>query len=177
MTEERTSETSEPIEGETPAVGTQERTVEQVEAEYRARQAGKDREAQALRDQLARYQAAETERTAAENARRTAELGEVEALKQQLEQERTGRVLDTRAARYPFAAETLSTEALLAMDDAKLTALESRLAPTGARPPQRVDPNTPPRPSTNVPPAEKSIEDLKADLKNLTPEFISSLRG
>lgn len=176
MTEERTSETETPSGEETPPVGAQERTVEQVEAEYRGRISGKDREAQALRDQLARYQAAETERTAAEQAARTAELGEVESLRQQLAQEQTGRVLDTRTARYPFAAETLSTEALLAMDDAKLSALEQRLAPTGARPAPRVDPNTPPRVPVGAP-AEKSTDDLKADLKNLAPEFIASLRG
>jgi hypothetical protein len=107
VTEQGTSESEQPI-GQ--PVGSEARTVEQVEAEYRARQAGKDRENQALRDDLARYQAAEQQRTAQVEAQRTAELGEAETLRRQLAEERAARVIDTRRARFPNAADALDEE-------------------------------------------------------------------
>ena len=176
MTEERTSEPTQPI-GDQPPVGGETRTVEQVEAEYRSRQAGKDREAAALRDELARYKAAEDRQKAEAEARRTAELGEVEALKRQLAEEQSGRLMDARKARFPHAADVLDTSALAAMDEAKLAALEERLTPRGSAPPQRVDPNSPPRTPAQGVPQPKSEAELRADLERLAPEFIESLNA
>lgn len=177
MTEERASGTQPPIgEPTSPPVGEAGRTVEQVEAEYRQRQAGKDRENAALRDELARYQTAEQQRTAAADAAKAAELGETEALKRQLAEERAGRVIDTRRARFPNAADALEDGVLAAMDESKLAALESRLvSPQRAGIAGYVDPNSPPRVPPNGIAAPKTEADLRADLERLAPEFVTSL--
>jgi hypothetical protein len=135
-----------PPQGEAP-VGSEGRTIEQVEAEWRQRQAGKDREAQALRDRLAAYEAAEAQRKAADEQRRTAELGEVEALRRQLAEERSAAAVALRKVQFPNAADVLDPSALAAMDEAKLAALETRLgAPArGAAPAAVIDPNAPTR--------------------------------
>ena len=179
MTEERTSETTQPIsDGAPELVGGDARTVEQVEAEYRARQAGKDRENEALRQELARFKATEAQRTTEAEQRRTAELGEVEALKRQLAEERQARTSEVRSVRFPNAADVLDPSALAAMDEAKLAALEERLAPkrvqgtAGAV----IDPNSPPRNPPQGTPQEKSVEDLKADLAKYAPDFVQELQ-
>ena len=171
MTEERTSEITQPI-GE--PVGGETRTVEQVEAEYRARQAGKDRENAALRDELRRLQTADEQRKAQADAARTAELGEAETLKRQLAEERAGRVIDTRRARFPNAADALDDGVLAAMDEAKLAALESRLAPRGGTT-GYVDPNSTPRNPPNGIAAPKTEAELRADLERLAPDFVNEL--
>lgn len=181
MTEQRTSEGQAPI-GEgtaqppAPPVGEATRTVEQVEAEYRARQAGKDRENAALRQELDRYKAADAQRQTEAEARRTAELGEVEALKRQLAERDTAHASEVRSIRFPNAADVLDASALAAMDEAKLVALEERLRPAGGRKPEPyVDPNAPPRNPPQGQPGPRSTSDLKADLERMAPEFIDSM--
>jgi hypothetical protein len=173
VTEQGTSDSQQPI-GD-PPVGDGGRTVEQVEAEYRARQAGKDRENQTLRDELARYQTAEQQRAAQAEAQRTAELGEAETLRRQLAEERAARVIDTRRARFPNAADALEDGVLAAMDEAKLAALETRLAPRSGGMAGYVDPASPPRNQPNGVAAPKTEAELRADLARLAPEFVDSL--
>lgn len=152
------------------------RTVEEVEAEYRNRISGKDREAQALRDELARLKENEQRRQSVAEAQRVAELGEVEALKRQVAEERAARISDTRRARYPQASETLGDEVLAAMDEGRLAALEARLTPEArSAPPPRIDANSPPRNPPAGQRGEPSIEELRAELQRLTPEYIASL--
>lgn len=181
MTEQRTSEGTAPIGEATqappaePPVGEPTRTVEQVEAEYRARQAGKDRENAALRTELDRYKSAETQRMTEAQQRQAAELGEVEALKRQLAEEKAGRVSEVRSVRFPNAADVLDPSALAAMDEAKLVALEERLRPKGTKPESYVDPNSPPRHPAQGQPGPKSVADLKADLERMSPEYVTQL--
>lgn len=178
MTEQRTSEGTSPI-VETPQgqpVGEATRTVEQVEAEYRARQAGKDRENAELRKELDRYRQVETQRQTEAEQRRAAELGEVEALKRQLAEKDAAHTSEIRSVRFPFAADVLDASALAAMDEAKLAALEERLRPAGGRKPEPyVDPNSPPRVPAQGQPGPRTSADYKADLERLAPEFIESL--
>lgn len=178
MTEQRTSEGQPPIGDPTQGtpVGDATRTVEQVEAEYRARQAGKDRENQALRQELERYKAADTQRQTEAEQRRAAELGEVEALKRQLAEREAAHLSELRSVRFPNAADVLDPGALAAMDEAKLTALEERLRPKGgAKPEPYVDPSSPPRTPPQGQSGPRSSSDLKADLERMAPEFIDSL--
>lgn len=175
MTEERASETTQPITDE--VVGGETRTIEQVEAEYRSRQAGKDRENEALRQELARYKTAESQRMAEADQRRTAELGEVESLKRQLGEERAQRIVEVRSARFPNAADVLDPSALAAMDDAKLIALEERLAPKRVQGSGVMDPNAAPRNPPQGAPHEKTVDELKADLERYAPDFVETLRS
>lgn len=175
MTEERASEDTQPI-GEQP-VGSEPRTVEQVEAEYRSRQAGKDRENAALRAELDRYKQTEAQRNAEAEQRRAAELGEVESLKRQLAEEKAGRTIEVRSTRFPNAADVLDAGALAAMDEAKLVALEERLAPKRAQGSGVMDPNSPPRNPAQGVPQEKTLEDLQADLARYAPDFVERMRS
>lgn len=174
MTEERTSDTSQPI-GE-PPVGQPVRTVEQVEAEYRQRQAGKDRENEALRQELERYKSAEASARTEAEAKRAAELGEIESLKARLTESEQARALEARRFRFPAAADALDPSALMAMDEARLAGLESRLTAKAPAPPQYVDPNRPPaNPPVPAQTGPKTSDELKADLKRFAPEFIAQL--
>jgi hypothetical protein len=177
MTDEQPSgqaESSAPPEEE--PVASLARTVEDVEAEYRSRISGKDKEAQALRAEIARLSEKDRATQAVAEAQRAQELGEVEALRRQLSEERAQRVVDTRRARYPQASETLGDDVLAAMDEGRLAALEARLTPEArSAPPPRIDANSPPRNPPAGQRGEPSIEELRAELQRLTPEYIASL--
>jgi hypothetical protein len=176
VTEERTSEVQQPI-GDQPPVGAEPRTVEQVEAEYRARQAGKDRENEALRAELQRFKDAEARTRDEAESKRIAEQGEIESLKARLTESEQTRALEARRYRYPNASDALDPSALMAMDEAKLQGLEARLTVKGAAAPAPyVDPNTPPRnPTAPQPTGPKSSDELKADLERYAPDYQSYL--
>jgi hypothetical protein len=161
-------------------------TPEQIEAIWKNRVAGKDRahaaSEAALRDQIAELntrlagkQAVDAENmTEVERANARAEAAEQRA--QAAEQQR---LLDVRSVKYAAAAEALDDPAQLAtMDEAKLAALNARLAgdetPT---PPPVIDPNAARRPGSTPPaaPKDRSIEQLESDLKDQAPAFSESL--
>ena len=177
--------TAEEVEAEVAATG---RTVEEVEAIWKNRIAGKDRahaaEAATLRQQIE----AANQRAAAAEARKAAEdaanMTEAEQWKakaeenaRELERERQTRILEVRSTKYSAAAEHLDEGALVAMDEAKLAALNARLqGDEPPPPPPIVDPNTPRRPSTAPPaPRERSVEELEADLRKHEPAFQAGL--
>jgi hypothetical protein len=156
----------------------QQRTPEQVEAEWQAKQTALGRahaaETQVLRDQVKALQAAQTPATgdgSASEAELKRQLAEAQKTLQQREQEYTAGL---RAAKYPHAAEALDPTALAAMDEAKLAGLNERLAPQQSRP-FGVDPSTPPREVGEKPFEEKSLAELKADLVKYSPQFAAEI--
>lgn len=163
-------------------------TAEQVEALWKNRVSQKDKahaaETRALRERLDAFekQAQERERKAQEqrlsqmtDAQRAA--AEVEALRKQLEDERSARVIDTRKAKYPSITAELGDEVVAVMDEGRLAALEARFAAPAAPPPPTVfDPNSAPRTPTSGGSKEKTSEELKAELARMAPEFLTSLR-
>lgn len=158
-------------------------TVQQVEAEYKARLSGKDKahaaEVAELRRQLEAAQQTGTS-AATETQQATAT---VEELKRQLAEaqnankQQAQRYEQTlRSTKYPHAAEALDPQTLATMDEAKLAGLNARLAPSSPAPaPGRVDPSTPAREAAPKPTTEKSVEELKADLAKYGPQFAASL--
>jgi len=176
MTDEQPSGQAESSAPPEEPVAPAARTVEDVEAEYRSRISGKDREAAALRAEIARFTERDRAQQAVTEAQRAQELGEVEALKRQLAEERSAHVVDTRRARYPQASETLGDDVLAAMDEGRLAALEARLTPEArSAPAPRIDTNTPPRQPAQGQRVEPTIEDLRAELQRLAPEYVASL--
>ena len=169
-----------------------ERTVAEVEAIWKNRVSGKDKahaaEVEALRKHnetlQSRLSAVEKEALSKETVSGSeAELwkGKATELEAQLAQERQARITETRAAKYPYAAEMLGVEGMASMDEGKLAGLNARLSDEGGDvpPPPVIDPNSAPR-SAATPPTplrEKSVADLKGDLERLSPEFEAGLRG
>jgi hypothetical protein len=170
---------------EAPAEGSQqEATVEQVEAEWRNRVSQKDRahaaEAKTLRQQIAALEAeakASDGRTASEQ---DAVKLENERLRKQLAERDIAYALAVRKAKYPGAADALDPEVFVAMDEAKLAGLESRLTPgaleEGPLATRTMVPATAPR-TTAVPKplSEKTSAELEADLARLAPDFLRQL--
>jgi len=105
---------------------------------------------------------------------------QIKSLNEQLAAERNGRAIDARKARYPNAAEVLGDPALVAADEEKLAALETRLTAgqtqaAPSQPPSLIDPNSSVRTSQagqSQDPREKTVEQLKAELQQYSPEFI-----
>lgn len=159
----------------------QQRTPEQVEAEWQAKQTALGRahaaETQVLRDQLKAAQAAQTPATgdsSASEAELKRQLADAQKTLQQREQEYTAGL---RAAKYPHAADALDPTALAAMDEAKLAGLNERLAPQPASRSFGIDPSTPPRAVGEKPIEEKSLAELKADLVKYGPQFAAELNA
>lgn len=155
-----------------------DRTREAVEAEYRARIAGKDRahaaEVQRLNDELNKARQEAAKAGGIESLQQ-----EQQRLQRELEEERAGRLADARKARFPGAAELLG-DTVATLDEERLTALENRLANSGGSQPQSA-PSTPlsnmaARPTGQErAPDQKTREELLADLERLSPEFLASL--
>lgn len=177
------------VEGAADEVTNSQRTPEEIEAIWKNRIAGKDRahaaEAATLRQQVEeanrraaaaearKQQEEEADMSEADQWKRKAE--EAERRAEQVERQR---VLDVRNAKYAAAAEHLDESALLAMDEAKLAALDARLRDVDAPPPPLVDPNTPRRSSNaSTEPRERSIAEMEEDLKRHAPAFEERLRG
>lgn len=183
------TEPTEPTEAEVSEVtATEPRTPEEIEAIWKNRVAGKDRahaaETATLRQQLEQER---RQREALENQRsaeQAGQLSEAEQWKQKAEAAEARaaeiekqRILDVRTAKYGAAAEALDETVLVAMDEAKLAALNARLSGEEAPPAPVIDPNQPRRPTASAPSREKGIEELEADLKKYEPEFRATLEG
>lgn len=176
------------VEAKADEVTNPQRTPEEIEAIWKNRIAGKDRahaaEAATLRQQVEeanrRAAAAEARKAAEDEANMTdAEQWKrkAEEAERRAEQVERQRVLDVRSAKYAAAAEHLDESALVAMDEAKLAALNARLSDVEAPPPPLVDPNTPRRSSnSSSAPRERSIEEMEDDLKRHEPAFSERLR-
>jgi hypothetical protein len=178
-----TGAAAEPVVNETTS--TTPSSVEEVEAQWRNRMSQLDKahnaEVEALRRTLADREAAEAKRRGELEQVRLAGLSEAERVaaerdqyKTLLEQERVGRVIDTRKARYPAAAQNLGDDVLAQMDEGRLAALETRLAGQTVNPPSLIDPNSAVRNTTPSAPAgdgSRTSDELKADLAKYGPEF------
>lgn len=201
MADETTQASGQPVTGtEPPATGeandqspttvTPALTLEELDAQWRNRMSGKDKahkaESDSLRSQNAALQAQLEKDRSEREAARLAGMSEAErvaaerdALKTQLEEERRARVVDTRKAKYPNIAADFDDEVIAAMDEAKLAALNERLAaaPQAGTPPSLIDPNSSARtlPAGQKPVSEKTREELIADLKEQSPSFVASL--
>lgn len=162
-----------------PAVVPPTRTLEEVDAEWRGRMSGKDKahdaETSKLREQIAALQG--TNGTAAGQAGEAATeaqryKAQAEAATKELEDLRRSAAVEVRSAKYPHAAEQLGDPAVIAvMDEAKLAALDARLAPA-PRSVSRIDPSQPPRAAPEDPNRQKTSAELKADLKAYAPEWM-----
>lgn len=159
---------SAPADATAPAVAPTERTLEQVEAEWKNRLSGKDK-----------AHAAEVAALRAEATKGSVAVTELERLKAEkatsdeaLAAERAGRVIDSRKTQFPNAAQTLGDDILAQMPEDRLVALEQGLAgggnaPTGGA---GILANTAQRSTAAAPAREKSTAELKADLLNMPYE-------
>jgi hypothetical protein len=144
-------------------------------------------ETRVLRDQLAALQAAAAGTTAkasqtvaatSEEAARWKAAADANA--KALAEERQLRIVETRAAKYPFAAESIGDPGVLvAMDEARLAGLNERLAPPAA--PTRkgvMDPNGSGRTMAagEVPLKDKTPEQLKDDLVKYAPDWVRQIK-
>jgi hypothetical protein len=105
------------------------------------------------------------------------EAARLRELEQQLENERQARKIDSLKAQYPLAASTLG-DGIAYMEPAKLAGLEAALD-NGTSSAPIIDPNSAGRRgamSAPKPMAEKSIDELKSELKALTPAYQQMLR-
>ncbi len=166
--------------GESTQSATQ--TVEEVEAIWRNRVSGKDRahnaEIATLKSQIRALEAQQSASAGKDDSGPDPRDEELTRLRRELDTERASRIMDARKAKYPFAADTLDDATMAAMPEEKLAALNARLDDTSDEAPRRT-PNDPNRATrrTNQPtsPDEKSIDDLKSDLRKYEGEFINSL--
>lgn len=160
------------------------RTVEEVEAEYKARISGKDRAhaetEKVLREQIAALQAAPTIGSDGQPVANSQREAQLEAL---LAEERQARVLDSRKAKFPAAAETLDDRALAIMDEAKLAGLQARLegtvTPVVDNPADFIAPTSPVRqPAAPVKSYdEMTVEELNAEAAKIAPAFVAGLNS
>lgn len=160
------------------AAGQPPRSVEEVEAYYRARQSGIDRahnaETASLKAQIAALQGGPA---SAPPAGETAEAVQVRQLTEELARVNAARQAESLRSQYPYAAGVLG-DSLTSLPPEKLDAIEA-LGDNGTR---RVDPNMAPRQRTGVqsqaqrPLSEKSKEELLADLKRTAPAFQEAMR-
>ena len=142
-------------------------------------------ETRVLREQLAAAQAAAAQTTQAatqETSTLSAEAQQFKRLaeeaQQALQQEKQARIVDTRAAKYPFAAESLGDPSVLAaIDEAKLAGLNARLGGITKAPPL-MDSNGAARgvPATEKPMGQKTSADLKKDLARYGPQWAAEVR-
>lgn len=144
-------------------------TPEAIEQFWRNRQSQSDKahaaEAAALRERIQQLEQSSSTgpRTAGDQSEDSNAL--IEQLRSQLAEEKQLRVTETRAAKYPYAAEALDEVALSQMDEGKLANINQRLAP----PSFGVDRNNPARSRDGgqKPISEMSTQELKEHLKTL----------
>jgi hypothetical protein len=144
-------------------------------------------ETRVLREQLAAATAAtgQTTQTAAQTVEQAAQeaarwKAQAEANAKETEKERQLRIAETRAAKYPFAAESLGDPGvLMTMDEARLAGLNERLAPPAPTTRKGVmDANGAGRTVTpgEVPIGEKTTQQLKDDLVKYAPDWVRQLQ-
>lgn len=158
-------------------------SVEEVEAIWKNRIAGKDRahnaEVAALRANLAAAEARAAQKAPISGDESEPNEWQVkyEAEAKARADERTAHQAEVRAAKYPLAAEALETGVLAQMDEGKLAALNARLDSGEQPPPSRIDPSQPPKrtPDAPKPTNERGIGELESDLKRYSPEYIDRI--
>lgn len=179
--------TTEPV--VTEPAETQPRTVEEVEAEYKARISGKDKahaaEAEALRQENARLKEADDLRRKAEEEARTANMTadqraqeHIKTLTQQMEDKDRAHMVELRKIKYPTVASELDEAVLLVTDESKLAGLEAKLSGSTAAvpPPSLIDPNSSVRQNGTTPDVrEKTTDELKADLAKQSAAFAEEI--
>jgi len=152
---------------------TPERTVEAVEAEYRARLSGKDRahaaEKKALEDRIRELSTADQQRKDGqmdEAAQLRAQLTAAEERAKVAEQQAQQASIEARKARFPHAVEALGDDLVASASEEKLASLENRLKGGAAGDDQPILSNGSARPAGDpVKPTEaKTREELRADL-------------
>jgi hypothetical protein len=169
------SPTGEGDAGSTPnGVESQPKTVEEVEAFWRNRFSARDKahnaETAALKAQMEAMQKAPATPPQGE----TPEAARVRELEAELERERQARATASLAVKYPDAAGVLG-DLIATLPEEKIAAINAVAAGGGAI----IDPNSAGRRgamSAPKPMSEKSIDDLKSELKALTPAYQQMLR-
>lgn len=164
-------------------------TVEERDAFWQARMSGKDRAHNAELGQVRQDFEAQIAalRTPAAPPNETPEAARIRELEQQVATEQRARVVTEYRAKYPYAAAMLGDE-IVKLSEAKVAALDAgRLdAPTGDQATNGagfpiIDPNSAPRRPAGMPAtkpnADKSIEELEADLRAMTPAYQAALRA
>jgi len=163
-------------------------TPEDIEAYWRNRQSGSDKahseETRVLREQLAVAQAAADAKVEA-GASSDDVVGELRRqnadLQQQVKQTEAQRLVDTRRAMYPAAAEALADNQLVAsMDEGRLAALNVKLTDEANPPPGAplMDGNNPARPG-NAPPkrlSDMSADELKGVMEQGSAQWLDEVR-
>ena len=175
--------------GEPQPEASSEATPEAIEAYWRKRQSSEARahseEIRVLREQLATAQGALNARADSASAGSEATAAfqqQIRELQSQLRQSEAQRLVDTRRAMYPSAADALADNALIAsMDEARLAALNAKLNDftEGVAAPSRVDPNNPSRGATAPPKRlqDMSSDELKQVLAESAPAWLAEVRG
>lgn len=174
MADDETPQSSTPEpEGDEAPEASGASTPDEIEAYWRKRISNSDKAHAAsekvLREQLAAAQgrAVEAASPGGGDSKEMTDL--VERLQREVAEERAGRAIDTRKAKYPSASAALGDEVLAQVDEARLAALNEQLVQE--RSPLPVDRNNPGRRMPAGPKAldDMSIDELKAHLKTLPP--------
>jgi len=177
---------SAPPEGEAPSTQPTD-GAETWEKRMSGLQRAHNEETRVLRDQIAALQAAsgQTTQQASQAVTQTSQEAtrwkqEAEAAAKALAEERQLRIVETRTAKYPHAAQNLGDPGvLIAMDEGRLAGLNELLAPPQSAPTRtRMDANGAGRTLApmDVPLGEKTSQQLKDDLAKFGPDFASQLK-
>jgi hypothetical protein len=162
--------------GSTPnGVESQPKTVEEVEAFWRNRFSARDKahnaETAALKAQMEAMQKAPAKAQEGESP----EAARVRELEAALEAERRARAVSSLAAKYPDAAAVLGDQ-IAVLPEEKIAAINAGFGNASG---PIIDTNSAPRRAANIPavkPVEqKSIDELKDDLRALTPAYKQAL--
>jgi hypothetical protein len=164
VSDETTQQSS--SEGQAEAETSGASTPEDIEAYWRKRFSNSDKahaaEAKVLREQLAALQSGKATEVASAESGAKEMTDMVSRLQADLAAERAARVIDTRKAKYPAAAQALGDEVIVQMDEARLAGLNESLTVTAPR----VDANNPARRMSGSKPIEDmTSEEVKALFK------------
>ena len=175
-----TPEATTTTEAPAPVAAAAPPSVEDVEAIWQKRIAGKDR-AHAAEVAELRRQLDALKNPAPAPVNETAEQRRIRELEEQIAEERRARVTETRKARFPKAAEYLG-DAVNAADEGKLAGLEALLAGEEPAPAPVIAPTSPARqvaPRSNKTIEEMSKQELQDMLRQIGPayqEYLQSTR-
>jgi len=184
LTEERTA----PAGDQAPegAPDTQPTQDETWEKRMSGLQRAHNTETQVLRDQIAALQAAsgqtttQASQTVAETSQEAARWKQLaDANAKALAEERQLRVVETRQAKYPFAAESIGDAGvLISMDEGRLAGLNERLAPPPPSARRVMDANGAGRSLTagEKPLKDKTAQELKDDLAKFAPDWVRQIK-
>lgn len=179
MTEERngTDSTGEGEGSTGDAVEQQPKTVEETEAFWRNRFSARDRAHNAETAALKAQMEAMRQAPAAPPVNETPEAARVRELEQALQKSEQARQAAALQSQYPEAASILG-DSMTVLPPEKLAAIEA-LAEGGTV--RRIDPNAAPRQrgvqtSQQKPTAEKSKDELLADLRQIAPAYQEALK-